>query len=192
MSNTCATQGENMQHTTEQEQKTKIKGYRDYPAKSENPFAITSGLKAKRKSTPSHNRDLSLVNVQTGEEVEQVAAFTSFYEADEGQFIKLFVAGAKAHKDLTSAGSKVFFLLASEMQKNIGKDRVDLSYSMAKLYGLEMSRPTYTRGLRELFDKEFIYPISGYTSKWWINPNYIFNGSRIEFIKSYRRTSNNA
>lgn len=178
-----------MQHATEREQKEKMKGYRDYPEKSENPFSITAGLKAKRKNHPSQNRDLSLVNVQTGEEVEQVAAFTSFYEADEGQFIKLFVAGAKAHKDLTSAGSKVFFLLASEMQKNIGKDRVDLSYSMAKVYDIEMSRPTYSRGLRELFDKEFIYPIAGYTAKWWINPNYIFNGSRIEFIKSYKKTN---
>lgn len=182
---TCAISKEKMEHATETQEK--IKGYRGYPEMASNPFMITSGTRAKKKSFTAPNRDLSIVNVQSGEIVEQVAGFTSFYEADEGQFLKLYVDGAKAHKDLTSAGTKVFFLLASEMQKNIGKDRVDLSYSMAKLYGVEMSRPTYTRGLRELFEKEFIYPIAGYTAKWWINPNYIFNGSRIEFIKSYRK-----
>jgi hypothetical protein len=176
-------------HEEEVIEQPKIKGYRALPEKHENPFVIKAVLKAKRNNHTTETRDLSIVNIKTGELVEEVAAFTSFYEADDSQFIKLFVAGAKAHADLTSSGSKVFFILVSEMQKNIGKDKVDLSYSMSKIYGVELSRPTYTRGLRELVDKEFIYPVPNYTAKWWINPNFIFNGSRIEFIKSYRRTN---
>jgi DNA-binding IclR family transcriptional regulator len=72
-----------------------------------------------------------------------------------------------------------------EMQTNIGRDRVYLSAS-SLAEGIQISESTFARGIRELIDKKFIAP-STHVSWYWLNPDFVWNGDRIAFVKEYRR-----
>ena len=128
-----------------------------------------------------------LVNSNSGEIVTPVAGFWEIEEVDATKFIKLFINGVRALADLSSPGTKVFEILYLAMQQNIGKDQVYLSYSSIDI-SKKISRATFKRGLAELIDKKFLAakPDVGW---FWINPDYIWNGDRLAFIKEYRRES---
>ena len=68
-----------------------------------------------------------LVNSNTGEIQTQIAGFWEAEEVDSTKFVKLFIRGVKALKELTGAGTKVFEVLYLTVQENIGKDRVLMS-----------------------------------------------------------------
>lgn len=123
-----------------------------------------------------------------GEIVSNVAGFWEAEEVDSTRFLKLFVNGVKALAELSSAGTKVFELLYIEMQSNIGKDQVYLSFT-ALDENSGISRPVFKRGLSELIAKEFIaaMPAIGW---YWVNPDFIWNGDRLAFVKEYRLKKN--
>ena len=118
-----------------------------------------------------------------GEIVSNVAGFWQSEEVDSSKFLKLFVNGVKALAELSNPGTRVIELLYCEMQNNIGKDRVYLSFT-----GVEdttnISRATFKRGMAELIDKKFIaaMPAVGW---YWVNPDYMWNGDRLAFVKAY-------
>ena len=64
-----------------------------------------------------------LVNSNTGEIQTQIAGFWEAEEVDSTKFVKLFVRGVKALKELTGAGTKVFEVLYLRVQENIGKTK---------------------------------------------------------------------
>ena len=49
-----------------------------------------------------------------------------------------------------------------------------------------MSEATYTRGMRELIEKDFIAAtkVQGW---YWLNPDFVWNGDRLAFVKEYRK-----
>ena len=94
-----------------------------------------------------------LVSSETGEITAPIAGFWEAEEVDSTKFIKLFVRGVKALAELSSSGTKVFELLYLEMQNNIGKDEVYLSYTDID-DNLKVSRSTFSRGISELIEKE--------------------------------------
>lgn len=121
-----------------------------------------------------------------GEIVSNVAGFWEAEEVDSTKFIKLFVNGVKALAELSNAGAKVFELLYIEMQSNIGKDRVFLSFTAVDGTTSTISRATYKRGLAELIDKKFI-AATHVQNMFWVNPDFIWNGDRLAFVKEYRK-----
>jgi hypothetical protein len=50
-----------------------------------------------------------------------------------------------------------------------------------------ISERTWTRGVKELLQKRFLWPKS--PSSYWTNPALFFKGNRVVFIKEYRRKS---
>lgn len=150
-----------------------------------NPFMTGLGVRTKTKRITNKRGDMSLVNFGTGEIKAQIAGFWEAEEVDSTKFLKLFVNGVKALAELTNAGTKVFELLCAEMQNNIGKDSVYLSYT-----GIDpcqnISRSTFARGLSELLEKAFIaaQPAMGW---YWVNPGFMWNGDRLAFVKEYRK-----
>jgi AraC-like DNA-binding protein len=74
------------------------------------------------------------------------------------------------------------------MQEHVGKDVVYLSYS-ASATALNISRSTFSRGLKELIEKRFLAAQPG-PGLYWVNPDFIWNGDRLTFVKEYRRTTN--
>jgi hypothetical protein len=155
----------------------------------QNPFVGSAVVNTKQgvKKITNKSGDMMMVSQSTGEIVSQ-AGMTGFWHSqpvDKTQFVKLYVNGVKAFKELTGAGTKVFELLYLEVQKQIGKDKVHLAYAGIDQDITPMSIATYTRGMRELMDKGFIAP-SMVQGLYYINPDYMWNGDRLAFVKEFR------
>lgn len=152
-----------------------------------NPFVMTAQHHTKpgvRRVSNKGGDRMMIVSESTGEIIAP-AGFWQYQEVDKTEFVKLYVNGVKAFKGLTSAGTKVFELFYLQVQKNIGSDRIFLSFHSVDQALTPMSEATYTRGMRELVDKKFIAPtvVQGW---FFSNPDYVWNGDRLAFIKEYR------
>ncbi len=153
-----------------------------------NPFLSKSSIQTKTKRITNKRGDMMLVSSTTGEIQTPIAGFWESQEVDSTKFIKLFVNGVKALSELTNAGTRVFEMLYTEMQSNIGKDQIYLSYTGIDRREKNISRSTFGRGLAELIEKNFIaaMPAVGW---YWVNPDFVWNGDRLAFIKEYHRVS---
>lgn len=174
--------------TIEEKPKSKKQQRRGHELYETNPFiggALVNTKQGVKKLTDKSGTRMMVVDSGTGEVMATPAGFWHAQQVDKTQFVKLYVNGVKAFKDLTSAGTKVFELLYLEVQKQIGKDRVFLSFVEVDQTVSPMSKATYQRGLRELSEKGFIAP--SLTQGWFfINPDYMWNGDRLAFVKEYR------
>lgn len=150
-----------------------------------NPFLQSGLVKPKTKRITNKRGDLMVVG-ETGEIVAPVAGFWQAEEVDAIKFVKLYVNGVRAFKDLTNAGTRVFEVLYLEVQKAIGQDRVYLSFTTLDPSVKNLSQATFTRGMRELIDKGFVAPTEA-VAWYWLNPDFMWNGDRLAFVREYRR-----
>lgn len=152
-----------------------------------NPFLSNAVANTKQGVRRITNKagDRMMVVSEHGE-VMAPAGFHQIVEVDKTQFVKLYVNGVKAFKDLTGAGTKVFEVLYLEIQKNIGKDRIYMSYSQLDHNTTPMSEATFNRGMKELVEKAFLAAMPA-ISWYWLNPDFIWNGNRLAFVKEYRK-----
>ena len=160
---------------------------RGRPVYDRNPFvgnAVTNTKTGVRRISNKQGDRMMVVSETTGEIVAP-AGFWQAQEVDKSQFVKLYVNGVKALKDLTGAGTKVFELLYLEVQKNIGKDAVWLAFTMIDQALSPMSESTFMRGMRELVEKGFVAE-STTQNRYFINPDFMWNGDRLAFVKEYR------
>lgn len=156
---------------------------------AENPFMAGANVATKTRRVTNKRGDMMLVSKGDGEIVSQIAGFWEAEEVDSTKFLKLFVNGVRALAELKNPGARVFELLYIEMQNNIGKDQVFLSYAgLNEVQQKSISRSTFARGLAELIDKKFIAAMPA-PSKYWVNPDFIWNGDRLAFVKEYRKSS---
>ncbi len=156
---------------------------------TENPFMADANVVTKTRRVTNRRGDMMLVSKGDGEIVSNIAGFWEAEEVDSTKFLKLFVNGVKALAELKNPGARVFELLYIEMQNNIGKDQVFLSYAgLNEIQQKSISRSTFARGLAELIDKKFIAAMPA-PSKYWVNPDFIWNGDRLAFVKEYRKAS---
>jgi hypothetical protein len=150
----------------------------------ENPFMVE--VKTKTRRVTSRRGDMMLISSETGEIQTTVAGFWEAEEVDATKFVKLFVNGIKALAELSNAGTKVFEVLCGEMRKNIGRDQIYMGFAALDQNVTKISRATFKRGMAELIDKEFIAatPMQGV---YWLNPDFVWNGDRLAFVKEYRK-----
>lgn len=152
-----------------------------------NPFIVDASENtlegARRRAIKSKDGSKLMVTNEAGDVVGP-AGFWQFQEVDKTQFVKLYVNGVKAFKELTSPGTIVFELLYLEIQKAIGRDRVYLSFG-AIPEEVKLSQATFTRGMRELMDKKFIAPTAS-VGWYFVNPDYLWNGDRLAYVKEFR------
>lgn len=127
---------------------------------------------------------MMVVSEETGQIVAP-AGFWQAQEVDKTQFVKLYVNGVKAFRDLTGAGTKVFEVLYLKVQESIGKDVIYLSFYDVDQLTTPMSESTFMRGMRELVAKAFLAE-SMSSAKYFLNPDYMWNGDRLAFVKEYR------
>lgn len=155
-----------------------------------NPFlqkvAANTPVGTKRITNKTGDR-MMIVSEETGE-ILAPAGFHEIVEVDKSQFVKLFKNGVSAFKGLTNTGAKVFSVLYDEIQKNPSQDYVYLSFSEINQDTDPMSDRTFFRGIKELLDTKFIAE-SMTTGKYFVNPDYLWNGNRLAFIKEYRLKS---
>lgn len=153
-----------------------------------NPFMVEVFSRTRRVT--NKRGDMALISSETGEIQNNIAGFWEAKEVDSSKFVKLFVQGVKALKELTGAGTKVFEVLYFRVQENIGKDQIQMAFASVDQTVTPMSEATYSRGMREILEKGFIAatPVQG---TFWLNPSFVWNGDRLAFVKEYRKTSNN-
>ena len=70
------------------------------------------------------------------------------------------------------------------MQEQKDTDTILMSYYIVDKTIVKVSRTTYFKGMKELVEKNFIAEtmIQNY---YFINPDFMFNGDRLSFVKSY-------
>jgi Firmicute plasmid replication protein (RepL) len=151
-----------------------------------NPFMLE--VTTKTRKVTNKRGDMMLVNSETGIVQSNIAGFWAAEEVDSTKFVKLFIQGVKALKELTGAGTKVFEVLYLRVQENIGKDQIFMAFSSVDQVLTPMSNPTYDRGMRELIEKGFIAatPSQG---MYWLNPSFVWNGDRLAFVQEYSKSN---
>lgn len=153
-----------------------------------NPFvglAVANTKHGIKRITNKDNNRMMVVSENTGEIVAP-AGFWQAQEVDKTQFVKLYVNGVKAFKDLSGAGTKVFEVLYIKVQESIGKDIIYMSFLEINQSITPMGEATFYRGMKELIDKGFIAE-SLIQGKYFLNPDYMWNGDRLAFVKEYRK-----
>lgn len=154
---------------------------------SVNPFVGNAAANTKQGVKRISNKDgnrMMVVSEETGQIVAP-AGFWQAQEVDKTQFVKLYVNGVKAFRELTGAGTKVFEVLYLKVQESIGKDVIYLSFYDVDQLTTPMSESTFMRGMRELVAKAFLAE-SMSSARYFLNPDYMWNGDRLAFVKEYR------
>ena len=172
----------------EEDGKSTAVSRRGFEKFTHNPFFSEVSANTKigtRRITNKDGNRMLVVNEDSGEVVAP-AGFWHAQEVDKTQFVKLYVNGVKAFKNLTGAGTRVFEVLYLKMQEAIGKDVVWISLSEVDQAVTPMSKATFSKGMTELIEKGFIAE-SVTQSKYYLNPDYVFNGNRLAFVKEYRK-----
>ena len=131
-----------------------------------------------------------VINNETKEIVAPIAGFWHSEQVDISKFVKLYVNGVRAFRDLSNAGAKVFELLYLEVQQNVGKDVLWLNFIDIDQNITPIGKSTFMRGMRELIEKGFIAE-SIAQSKYFLNPDYMWNGDRLAFVKEFFRAPSN-
>ena len=163
-----------------------------------NPFLddMIVPVKGKQVRLSRLGRDQNiLVNQSTGE--IQGTHVTTFKRVDGEQFVKLFTANIGLTFDLSAAGIKAFGVLLWVVQnKALAKDEVDLdsfaladfleSQALTNEQPLRLSIATFKRGINEL-EKAQIVAKTMRQGRYFINPNFVFNGDRIAFTTVIER-----
>jgi hypothetical protein len=166
-----------------------------------NPFleGMLIPVKGKQVQLSKLGRDDNiLINQATGEVLG--THVTTFKKVDGEQFVKLFTANIAMTFDLKAAGIKAFGVLLWVVQnKALSKDEVDLDVLVLGQFTdahsqnatpLRLSSATFRRGIVEL-EKAQIVAKTMRQGRYFINPNFIFNGDRIAFTTVIERTKRN-
>ena len=151
-----------------------------------NPFlthALAMTKTGVRRISNSDGNRMLVVSEKSGE-IMAPAGFWHAQQVDKTEFVKLFVNGVKALAELTSAGTRVFEVLYLRVQKAIGKDQVWLTFPSLDQKATNMSEATFYRGMGELLKKSFIAE-STTPGLYFLNPDYLWNGDRLAFVKEY-------
>ena len=160
-----------------------------YARYKKNPFLQNMIVPIKEKriklSVLGNDRNI-LINQETGE--MHGTHIATFKKVDRTQFVKLFTANIAMTFDLSSSGIKTFTVLIwAVQQKALCKDEVDLDgitleefIEQHKDKKLKLSLPTFKRGINEL-EKAMIIAKTMRQGRYFINPNFVFNGDRIVF-----------
>ena len=156
-----------------------------------NPFLenMIVPVKGKQVQLSRLGRDENiLVNHKTGE--IQGTHVTTVKRVDSEQFVKLFTANIALTFDLSSPGIKVFSVLLWAVQhKALAKDEVDMDPLLLDDFlvahqdqdpPLQMSIATFKRGITDL-EKARIIAKTLRKGRYFINPNFVFNGDRVAF-----------
>ncbi len=122
-----------------------------------------------------------LYNENTGE-ITGKTVVHKFQEVDKEKFVKLFVNEISFMHDLSKRGHKVLDYIVSNLKPK--KDEVYMHLPEVMKYCNYTQVNHVYRGIAELLGAN-ILAVSHKPNIWFINPMFIFNGSRLTLIKEY-------
>ena len=154
-----------------------------------NPLLEPNQVQVKRRFVTTGLKT-DLTDASTGE-IRAASVIRTLEDKDDAEFVKVFASGVAAMYDLNRTAQRVFQRVLGEYQRepmtNGYADSIQLTWFGEGLNGqkIDMSEPTFNRGMRELLAKGFIAPRT--PTVYWVNPTLFFKGDRVLFIKEYRR-----
>lgn len=166
------------------------------PLHKTNPFinalSITKTNKSVRVSPIGKDNNV-LIDTNTGEEYG--TEVRTWKAVDDANFVKIFSANIALTFELKSAGIKAFNVLLYAVQHSaIEKDVVDLDQltldDFNEVNEKTLSLSTLNRGIKELCNAKIIAKHIR-TGRYFINPNFVFNGDRIKFTTIIERKKGN-
>lgn len=138
-------------------------------------------------SNPTGNNDrFAAVNTNTGEDVGDLQ-FGRRIRVDKTHFLKFYAEGVRMFLGLKSPGIKVFMIIYQLLidDPDYQQDKIDLTYSLLdENIKASISRTTFTRGVKELRNVNFLAPTM-HDGVYWINIDYVFKGNRLTLINQY-------
>lgn len=172
------------------EKKTKKNRRTTMPKYSTNPFLReTAELTTTKSRTIFANnaQQCAVVDLTTAEAQLGQVGICYRKEVDTNEFVKLYAEGLGQIMDLSSAGSKVFKIIYGQLYGKEGMNRTQIILNYAMLSDTETkncSEATFQRGIKDCIKHRLIAQ-SLMPGVYFINPSYIFNGSRIALVRSY-------
>lgn len=158
-----------------------------------NPFLADAAINTKtgvKRISSKGGEQMMVISQDTGEVIAP-AGFWHAQEVDKSQFVKLYINGVKAFKELSGAGTKVFEVLYLAVQDAISKDTIYINFLSLNQGMTPMSESTFHRGMKELIEKSFLAE-SQLGGWYFINPDFLWNGDRLTFVREFRLKSVNA
>ena len=126
-----------------------------------------------------------LLNRDTGE-VNGIALMHKQTIIDRDKFIKIYISEVSSLLDLSKSGLKVFGYILQSLQPQQHEIYIYFP-DLLKACAYKSKNQAY-KGLFELV-KNKIIALSHKPNIWYINPNILFNGDRIAFVKEYKLES---
>ena len=156
---------------------------------ADNPYLEGFALQVRRKSV-TVAAGLSIKD-SAGDDVS-AGTVAMYKEVDVEEFVKVYVQNVQIFFELSSSAQKVLVPLMYIIQKT-AKDKAHVFFSPREaqeaclsLQLKPISKATYHRGIKDLIQAQFIAVHINGAFWYWINPNVLFNGNRVDFIKAYK------
>jgi len=152
-----------------------------------NPWARDLALTMRRgNKIVAMGKSNKILDVASGEMLDQDIAMVSKKIVDKTEFIKIFEGGISHLFSLSKAAQELFqvVLLIYLDEKFIG-DRVYLSPNALKTAGYPRTRVTLTNALNQLLEKGFLARVTDEKNLFWVNPNMFFKGDRMRMVQEY-------
>jgi hypothetical protein len=113
-------------------------------------------------------------------------------ELDSEQFVKFYLDGIRQYARLNQPGINLLEFVCQQVssKNSYNKDTICLNYALANKWKPDLNRRTYSRGLADLLDKEFLFR-SMLNDIYFINVRFVFNGDRVVLVKSYQSSITN-
>jgi hypothetical protein len=150
--------------------------------------SLASSLPMRIKSKASQNLgDAYVVTRESGEILANGSiGLILEEEVDSERFVKVYLEGVKKYAQLSRPGARIFEFVYEQLKDAKDKDQILISYALANKWQPDISRRTYSRGLSELLDKEFVFRTLA-NDVYFVNVRYIFNGNRLIVANAYQR-----
>lgn len=152
-----------------------------------NPWAGDLSLSLRKgEKTVVMGKGNAIVNTETGEMGEEIAAMAIKKVVDKEEFIKIFEGGISNIFDLNKQGRDFFrAVLAVYLDQKMMGDRVYLNRVVLEEFGYIKSNQTYRQSLNILLNKKFLAEMAGMPGWFWVNPNLFYKGDRMRIVQDF-------
>jgi hypothetical protein len=108
-------------------------------------------------------------------------------ELDQEKCVKFYLKGILQYSQLSKPGIKLFEFIYDQLSNHDiqNKDLISLNYVLARKWDPTLNRRTYSRGVADLLEKEFLFR-SMVHDLYFVNVQFVFNGDRVALVRSYQ------
>lgn len=168
---------------TDKKSELEIASYSKAPSLRESPFLDDLIIKTRGKRL-TVARGSALINEATGK-IESRTEIGQVIPVDTEQFIRLFSKDLADWFDFDRATQKLFAKMLIKVQSE-AINRDIFYYAIEDMMtDTGYSKPTVYKCLTELINKKIIAKHHN-QNLFFLNPRFLFNGDRADFVKSYR------